>query len=508
MLERKDSLRRFVAVIIALGILGVVVWALKNFIQPNEEKTVNVNGTSNSFSDSLDEQMSFGEKNLVDRELTLNIPAFQEAKKQGMEGMAQKQYQKAVENFKNALAIAPNAPLTRIYLSNAEIGNAEAYTIAVPVPIQAKEKYDPIEALEMLRGFAQAQYEINQKGGIRGKRIKLQVIDDDDNPEIAKKIAEKLVQDKKVIGVMGHASSEVSLAVAPIYANGKLVFITPVSTSNNLNNPDNALNNGKRYVFRTNIDTQIAAQNLVRYMHDTFDVHKVAVFYDNEKDSQYNRELREEFTKILVNSYKGKIVYKDDLSKGGSNYPAKEKYKQAIEKGTQAFLLLPSSKTVTHALDVISAIPKNTSESQGIKVLGDISNLYGSNTLNRGKDTQGMVLAVPLYLNSEDQFSRQAKELWKDKIDSAWKTATSYDAAQVFIEALKRNPASEALPEEICKEGFQAKGTSGDSLRFDCLDSSSPQQKVKLVQVSPPDSSNKQYHFKLIEHQPKNHKDD
>ncbi|MBW4628638.1 MAG: ABC transporter substrate-binding protein [Brasilonema octagenarum HA4186-MV1] len=501
MLERKDSLRRFVAVLIALGILGVVVWALKMFLQPDTSSSA-LKDPANP-PDSLDEWMSFGEKNLVDRELALNIPAFQEAKNQGMKAMAQKQYQKAAENFKNALAIAPNAPLTRIYLSNAEIGNAEAYTIAVPVPIQVKEKYDPIEALEMLRGFAQAQYEINQKGGIRGKRIKLQVIDDDDNPETAKKIADKLVADKKVIGVMGHASSEVSLAVAPIYANGKLVFITPVSTSNNLSNSDKAVNNGKRYVFRTNIDTHMAAQNLVRYMHDGFDVHRLAIFYDNEKDSQYNRELREEFTNILVNTYKGKIVYKDDLSKGGSNYPAKEKYKQAIEKETQAFLLLPSSKTVTHALDVISEIHKNKSQSQGIKVLGDIDNLYGSNTLTRGKDTEGMVLAVPLYLSHEGQFSKQVKELWKDKIDAAWKTATSYDAEQIFIEALKRNPSAEAIPEEICKDSFQARGASGDSLRFDCLDSSSPQEKVKLVQVSPRDSSDKQYHFKLIEHQSK-----
>ncbi|MBF2065284.1 MAG: hypothetical protein IGS39_12800 [Calothrix sp. C42_A2020_038] len=58
---------------------------------------------------------------------------------------------------------------------------------------------------------------------------------------------------------MGHRLTPVSRSVAPIYANGKLVFTTPTSVSSDLNRKDYASNpdNHKRYVFRTDTDSEI-----------------------------------------------------------------------------------------------------------------------------------------------------------------------------------------------------------------------------------------------------------
>jgi branched-chain amino acid transport system substrate-binding protein len=507
MLQNKDILRLVFAVVIASGILGVGLWGLQQVATKNLENSV-TNETpdkeSPRISIYLDDRMSFGEKILVKKELFLDgSQAFTDAKEQGVKEMSEKKYQEAAGSFQKALSIAANAPETRIYLNNAEVGETEAYTIAVPVPIvpQKNGNEHPDKALEMLRGFAQAQTEINQAGGINGKRIKLLVIDDDDDPNIAKKIAEKLVKEKQIIGIMGHRISEVSIAAAPIYANGNLLLITPVSTSPELNREENSLNQSsrKRYVFRTNIDTEIAARKLATYVKDKFKDKKVAIFYDSQKPL-YSNNLRQEFKDILVDVLNGKVVYESDLSASSENFFATEKIQEATKKGANIFMLIPNINSIENALSLIAAKPKANSNSQPIQFLGDISNLYRSSTLSLGDKAEGMVLAVSSQVSDQNKFYQQARKLWKDKINLAWQTATSYDAAQVFIEALKRNPDPKAMQEEICKKNFQAIAASGDPIKFDCEKSSSPVDKVRLVQVSAidPSNSNTRYYFKLL----------
>lgn len=64
-----------------------------------------------------------------------------------------------------------NDPEARIFLNNARIGKQKSYTIATSVPIGT----DPNESLEILRGVAQAQNEINASGGIKGVPLKVAI---------------------------------------------------------------------------------------------------------------------------------------------------------------------------------------------------------------------------------------------------------------------------------------------------------------------------------------------
>ncbi|NJQ97654.1 MAG: ABC transporter substrate-binding protein [Hydrococcus sp. CSU_1_8] len=104
-------------------------------------------------------------------------------------------------------------------------------------------------AKEILRGVAQAQHEINQKGGIGGKLVQVKIANDENSPEIAKQIAKELVRNKKIIAVIGHNSSDASLAAAPIYQEGELVAISPTSVARELSGIGN-------YIFRTTPSTR------------------------------------------------------------------------------------------------------------------------------------------------------------------------------------------------------------------------------------------------------------
>ncbi len=91
-------------------------------------------------------------------------------------------YNTAIANLEASLQASPNDPEALIYLNNARIGNQKSYTIAAAVPIGS----DVNAALEILRGVAQAQNELNQSGGLSGIPLKVLIANDDNNPETLK----------------------------------------------------------------------------------------------------------------------------------------------------------------------------------------------------------------------------------------------------------------------------------------------------------------------------------
>jgi len=64
---------------------------------------------------------------------------------------------------------------------------------------------------EILRGVAQSQQEINANGGLNGNKIVCAVVDND-NANTGKDVARSLVNEKEVLGIVGHLSSGVTLA--------------------------------------------------------------------------------------------------------------------------------------------------------------------------------------------------------------------------------------------------------------------------------------------------------
>jgi branched-chain amino acid transport system substrate-binding protein len=513
MQHNKDFIKLNLAIAIASVILGVGFWSLKNITQ--SPINISNSGSSSESASNSDVRMSFGDKILLKRESQSDNPSFENAKENGTKAMASKNYTEAVKYFEQALAIQQNAPETRIYLNNAKIGNEEAHTIAVAVPAIPQNNYNrgaanrhPANALEMLRGFAQAQEEINQPDKrINGKRIKLLIVDDNDNRENASVIARQLISDKNIIGVMGHRLTPVSKIAAPLYAKEKLVFIAPTGIYSDLNRSDYALNpdNRKRYVFRTDTDSEIAQKKLSDYVQRQ-NIKKVAIFYDSSKEITYSQDLRRDFMKFFEDKSQGReVIDSIDISTFDEKFFDKQKVEGVIKKGAEAILILPNFNSRESALNIISAMPPKGS-AKPVQLIGDVSNLYRSITLSQGEKAEGMVMAVATRLTEQDKFYQDALSLWGGKIDLAWQTATSYDAAQIFIEALKgiqaqnRNVDREAIQEEICRKDFKATTASGETLQFDCDISSTPKDRVKLVQVTAPNPSNKNGHyFKLLQ---------
>jgi branched-chain amino acid transport system substrate-binding protein len=93
-------------------------------------------------------------------------------------------------------------------------------------------------------GIDLAAEEINQSGGIDGKKLEVIYEDDKGLANEAVKIAQKMATIDKVPVIMGSAASSVTLAMCPIANQNKVVLISPISSSKELTTE------GGEYFFR------------------------------------------------------------------------------------------------------------------------------------------------------------------------------------------------------------------------------------------------------------------
>ena len=121
-------------------------------------------------------------------------------------------------------------------------------------------------------GAVLAVEEINEKGGIKGKKIELIIKDDQNNGETAKKEIQDLIE-QKVIAIVGHIVSGMSLATLPIINEKKVLMISPTSVSNVFTKKDD-------YFFRVSPATKTAISIFAEYAFKKMNLKSVTFVYD------------------------------------------------------------------------------------------------------------------------------------------------------------------------------------------------------------------------------------
>src|SRR2546421_8541954 len=107
-------------------------------------------------------------------------------------------------------------------------------------------------------GIMMAIDEINAKGGVDGRKIKMITEDDQSKQEEAANAVTKLISQNNVIAVLGEVASSCSLAAAPICQQNKVPMITPSST-----NPE--ITKKGDYIFRTCFTDDYQGHSLADY---------------------------------------------------------------------------------------------------------------------------------------------------------------------------------------------------------------------------------------------------
>ncbi len=360
---------------------------------------------------------------------------------QGIEAFKKGNYPQAIKLFETALKTDKRKdPEVLIYYNNAkarEKGNP--LTLAVVVP------EDKSIAPEMLRGVAQAQNKFNVNDGLNGRLLEIVIANDDDKPDQAKQIAQKLVRDESVLGVIGHYSSKTTESALDVYKLESIPIISPTSTANSLSD---------KVFFRT-APSDVASGKILAEYAKNFPLNKVTIAYNPK--SPYSNSLKEEFEKNF-----GQSDRNIDLTDPRLN--TTQELKDSATQQVQAVMLLPANENDINAALKIAKV--NADNKLELKLLGG-DTLYDLITLqNDGIAVKGLVLAVPWFREAPQaqKFAVPAEKYWGGGI--SWRTATSFDATQAFIKSLSSNPSRESILQGLRSIKLPPEETSGNELKF------------------------------------------
>lgn len=415
-------------------------------------------------------RISVGEKILIAADQNPN-------KQAAIQAFAEGNYRNAITKYDASLQIQRNDPEAWIYQNNAKaIASNNFFKIAVSVPIGGNLNV----AKEILRGVAQVQQEVNSHGGIKGKLLQVAIANDDNEPLTAEKMARHLSQDDKILGVIGHNSTEASVTAAPIYQQSGLVMISPTSVGSSLSNKGS-------YIFRTTPDTRTTADILARYTVQSARQSKVAVC--SASDAKASQSFKDAFEWSIFQAG-GKLIETNcDFSQ--PNFNPVDVPTQAISSGADALLLAPSIYNINQAIAVIQA-NKNR-----LPLLAN-QTMYTFETLEQGSlDANNMVLSVAWHSGTDQDriFAQEAQSLWGGGV--GWRTAMAYDAAKAMVEGLESqsNPSRQQLQTTLANPDFAFAGATG-IVKF--LPSGDRNLKGVLVKVESGNQSGVGYDFVAV----------
>ncbi|MDJ0658994.1 MAG: ABC transporter substrate-binding protein [Crocosphaera sp.] len=475
------TLKIIFAILSTIGTLTIIIvlWelALKPLVIPDKNPVSNPTPNASTSSTTtpsptnpsltgipLEERFSSGDRRLFTNQINPSVD-------QGITAFKAGNYDQAYQQFTQAVQAAPNDPEVQIYLNNSQARKqGKPFTLAAVVPVDQKQT----NAEEMLRGVAQAQTQFNQQG-INNRLLEIVIVNDSNDPNYAQQVAQKIVNNNDILGVIGHNSSSASAKGLEAYETAGIAMISPTSTSTSLSG---------NVFFRTVPSDAKAGQFLARYAVRN-NMSNLAVFYTST--SNYSESLKQAF----VNGFQ-LLGTTTVLDMSLPNFNPKSTV-EALKNQVDGFVLFPNTdnKIINLSLQIADA---NANLENPKKLLGGDA-LYNPATLKLSQGgVDGLVLAVPWFARNTYPYTTLAAKRWGGRV--SWRTATSYDATKAFTKALFENATRNTVLINLQQTNLSPSETSGEPLQF--LKSGDRNTDPLLVRVIRQSSNFADYNFEII----------
>ncbi len=156
--------------------------------------------------------------------------------------------------------------LPALALGGAALAQTGPIKIGVLGPFKLTPGRDIQEASKL------AVEEINAAGGVLGRKLELVFAETEQSPEKGKTAVERLLFVDKVDAIIGEHRSEVALAVQPIIAENKKIFLSTGTASPLLS--DNVLKDYDKYkyYFRTFLNSNQMAEHMIKQLGEMMTV--------------------------------------------------------------------------------------------------------------------------------------------------------------------------------------------------------------------------------------------
>ena len=326
----------------------------------------------------------------------------------------------------------------------------DAIAIAVAAPLSGDGASGGQEIVDSIKLYIEAT---NRDGGINGRPLKLNIFDDKGNAEGATQVANEIAKSDALV-VLGHRSSDASIAAGNIYQQQKIPAIT--GTANNAK-----VTSDRPYYFRIIYTNAALANTLSIYAQQVLQFKTASVIYD--KASKNEETQSQAIKSAFENNGNGKIqrIWGIDSDPNNRQQSIRQVINELAEEPEAGILFLTLTKEEV-AEDFLVALKQ-----KGLKnrVLGEQAlaresfakrfEKYDEEKKKSGFFTDEMYVPAPILFDSagadaQDFLTTYQKTYQKTP---SYLGAKFYEAAIAAVDAIRKaNPKSTATSLEGDRE--------------------------------------------------------
>lgn len=316
------------------------------------------------------------------------------------------------------------------------VRETDAIYIAVAGPMSGDESFKGEEVVRTTQMYVD---EVNQAGGVNGKKLKLLIFDDRGKAELAREKAEEIVEKTPAIAVIGHLLSNSSIATKEIYDRSGMAALTATANADELTE-------GNKSYFRLESSASMEGSFVANYLRSILQVSTVSAIYDS--GDRFSTSIMKGFVGTFK-GLEGEIKYQWNVNDFGNNPEEQRQHitrellnNKNADPGT--ILVALESKD---SVDFIVALrrkglnyPIIGGDNLGGEDVGEFFNFYPEERARPGYFSNKILAPVSIIFDLADEKAHELKNKYWEKyrLKSGWISAGSHDAAKVLVEAIKK----------------------------------------------------------------------
>ncbi len=279
---------------------------------------------------------------------------------------------------------------------------------------------------------------VNEKGGIYGKKIVLDVYDDQNNPDTAKEKAYQIVKEKRAAAVIGHHYSSCSISAGKVYKDYGIPAVSPASTNV-------AVTKGNEWYFRSSFNDDIQGRFIASYANNVFGADTVSIIHEDDPYGDYIAKVFENTCKVLGVEvrYKWRFEMKSELLEQELGSIVNDlSYKK--EDAGVVFISAhaePGGKVVKLMRDAGIRNTIIAPDSFSSESFQQLFLKYPKERSSPGFYTDGISATTPLIFDTTNEKGLKFREAYMERYggkEPGWHAAFAYDTALVIAEALRQ----------------------------------------------------------------------
>ena len=293
------------------------------------------------------------------------------------------------------------------------IAKKEVVKIGVILPLSGTAAY---AGEEVKSGIDLAVEEINNKGGINGKKLEVIYEDTKCNPTEAINVFNKLTKIDKISVIIGDWCSSCVLAVAPIAEKSRIVLVS-LGISPKIRFAGD-------YIFRIPVSLAYYSKRLAQYVHKK-NISKVSILYiNNDYGASFSDYFRKDFENLG-----GKIVSVETFERGATDF--RTQLIKIKNDNSEAIFII--------AYNEFDRILKQKEELKINKLVLASNTVESQQVLDLGKLAEGIIYPYSFNPDSNRKGSIEYQTLYKAKYGkkSGYYAAEGYDAVKILAKAIK-----------------------------------------------------------------------